>query len=531
MKDDISEPEPGWSSPGMRVCSVCEAPSNGYHFNAPSCSACAAFFRRTVTLDRQFACPYTNGCLVNFTMRVICRACRYSKCIKAGMDRKAVQPRRDRNVPRRRAPYAQPPRPRTISQEQSSEPPEQSTFEFDPPQSVFDFPTNFTHWSSPVNTLSLPQMLEDPMKELLRLERLYNERRKLLYCARSSISKLLSTCEIDDIPYSEDELEVLTYASIQKDIRPQILLTYEWIRAWKHTQLMNLSDKKMFLRRCILYHTILDPAYLTFRLGRPDKFVMFNGLFVGIERDSTEGWADEAGIISSSLKQELYRPLMERVVNELVEPMRQIGLTYHEYVVLKGLISFKGSGVHELEPGIKELMKKQVDAILFSLNDHYKQLGYSSHQIAERTGNIVLLMSAVFAVSMECLESHQKIQFFDLWELDDLVLQLLSRRSTRKTTPSSPNTISVSSTSSLTSTASTSKSSCSLSPNSHLGEQLDEETGNDFSPGGPLMNNNPLLSSAMENSPLALSSLPFSSPPSNISIAFSPVSLSTLSTS
>ena len=34
---------------------------------------------------------------------------------------------------------------------------------------------------------------------------------------------------------------------------------------------------------------------------------------------------------------------------------------------------------------------------------------------------------------MECLESHQKIQFFDLWELDDLLLQLLTRGGGRTT--------------------------------------------------------------------------------------------------
>lgn len=89
-----------------RQCTICGAPSSGYHFNAPSCSACAAFFRRTVTLGRQFLCAHQGRCKVHFEMRIICRACRYAKCIRMGMERQAVQPRRDSNAGRRKISYS-----------------------------------------------------------------------------------------------------------------------------------------------------------------------------------------------------------------------------------------------------------------------------------------------------------------------------------------------------------------------------------------------------------------------------------------
>ena len=33
------------------------------------------------------------------------------------------------------------------------------------------------------------------------------------------------------------------------------------------------------------------------------------------------------------------------------------------------------------------------------------------------------------ALGMECFETHQKIQFFDLWQLDELLVKLISGQS------------------------------------------------------------------------------------------------------
>uniref|UniRef100_A0A183F7G6 Nuclear receptor domain-containing protein n=1 Tax=Heligmosomoides polygyrus TaxID=6339 RepID=A0A183F7G6_HELPZ len=66
-----------------RQCTICGAPSSGYHFNAPSCSACAAFFR--FVYDPHL--PVHARCI---SMRIICRACRYAKCIRMGMERQGA---------------------------------------------------------------------------------------------------------------------------------------------------------------------------------------------------------------------------------------------------------------------------------------------------------------------------------------------------------------------------------------------------------------------------------------------------------
>ncbi|XGW18137.1 hypothetical protein V3C99_002615, partial [Haemonchus contortus] len=402
-----------------RQCTICSAPSNGYHFNAPSCSACAAFFRRTVTLGRHFLCAHQGNCKVHFEMRVICRACRYAKCIQMGMERQAVQPRRDSNNGRRKISYSK--RASPSKQWGSVTTSETSVLSPDAP----------SHSSSSISEEhdplphSLQETGEGVLEMLLREERLYNERRSILYCVKSSISEILSAGEVNDIPFSSRDLTELTFAGVRKDIRAQILATYEWMRGWNHFKCLSTSDKKILLRRCTLFHPIIDPCYLTMRLGLPDRFVMFNGMFTGIAVDSEEGWRDES-CISATLKKELYRPLLDRVLADIVRPMQAINISFVEYVILKALVTFKSTLSTNISSSLKRCLNSQIDLIFVALSNHYANLGMSAEDVAVRTGNVILLVGNIFEVGMQCLESHQVIQFFDLWKLDDLLIKLIS---------------------------------------------------------------------------------------------------------
>ncbi|ULT88151.1 hypothetical protein L3Y34_007393 [Caenorhabditis briggsae] len=75
------------SSPGM--CLVCRLSCRThFHFGGASCTACASFFRRTVSLNIRYVCKRENDCISSPEVRSICRACRYDCCInKAGMNR------------------------------------------------------------------------------------------------------------------------------------------------------------------------------------------------------------------------------------------------------------------------------------------------------------------------------------------------------------------------------------------------------------------------------------------------------------
>ncbi|CAI2353938.1 unnamed protein product [Caenorhabditis sp. 36 PRJEB53466] len=77
------------------ICRICRNPAIGYHYEVPSCNGCKTFFRRTIITGRKFKCFKVSNCLdgneVIDTSKRVCRACRFEKCVQAGMNPMAIQ--------------------------------------------------------------------------------------------------------------------------------------------------------------------------------------------------------------------------------------------------------------------------------------------------------------------------------------------------------------------------------------------------------------------------------------------------------
>jgi hepatocyte nuclear factor 4 len=89
-------------------CQVCHlAASNGLHFGARTCAACAAFFRRSISDQKRYICKRSQRCVIKpnesggegfceLLMKIIfhvsaqgyrkmCRNCRMRRCLEIGM--------------------------------------------------------------------------------------------------------------------------------------------------------------------------------------------------------------------------------------------------------------------------------------------------------------------------------------------------------------------------------------------------------------------------------------------------------------
>uniref|UniRef100_A0A914GRQ6 Nuclear receptor domain-containing protein n=1 Tax=Globodera rostochiensis TaxID=31243 RepID=A0A914GRQ6_GLORO len=81
-------------------CDICANVADGIHFGSLSCSACSAFFRRSISEHKRYIC-LTRDCDVKKPVFLegkkhgtVCRYCRFQKCILAGMCSEEVQPKR-----------------------------------------------------------------------------------------------------------------------------------------------------------------------------------------------------------------------------------------------------------------------------------------------------------------------------------------------------------------------------------------------------------------------------------------------------
>ncbi|XP_020860656.1 glucocorticoid receptor isoform X2 [Phascolarctos cinereus] len=92
MRPDVSS-SPSSSSttagPPPKLCLVCSDEASGCHYGVLTCGSCKVFFKRAVEGQHNYLCAGRNDCIIDKIRRKNCPACRYRKCLQAGMNLEA----------------------------------------------------------------------------------------------------------------------------------------------------------------------------------------------------------------------------------------------------------------------------------------------------------------------------------------------------------------------------------------------------------------------------------------------------------
>ncbi|XP_062941412.1 glucocorticoid receptor isoform X2 [Cynocephalus volans] len=92
MRPDVSSP-PSSSSAATglppKLCLVCSDEASGCHYGVLTCGSCKVFFKRAVEGQHNYLCAGRNDCIIDKIRRKNCPACRYRKCLQAGMNLEA----------------------------------------------------------------------------------------------------------------------------------------------------------------------------------------------------------------------------------------------------------------------------------------------------------------------------------------------------------------------------------------------------------------------------------------------------------
>ncbi|CCD63276.1 Nuclear hormone receptor family member nhr-35 [Caenorhabditis elegans] len=278
------------------ICHICSDVATGRHYGAIACNGCKGFFRRTVRRNYEYHCRFESKCEIDKHNRAVCRYCRFMKCISSGMRDDQVQSERDvigkREKKDNMKTYCQDPTPRTSPELTMS-----------PVEDEYD------------------QLLESLLKSEMTIQSL-----------RDTV--ITQTGNVEYTTKSKNRLShtdrTATLNDVLKSMHSQLLLVIEWAKTLPEFKQLSGADQAVLLKNFAGQHVTLCVAYRS--VGANDALKLLNDLYI-----------PRASKTTPHLKEYVdgfYLRDCEKVMDQLVEPMRFLKLDNKEFVALKACVLF-----------------------------------------------------------------------------------------------------------------------------------------------------------------------------------------------
>ncbi|PIC27714.1 hypothetical protein B9Z55_019886 [Caenorhabditis nigoni] len=403
-----------------KACLVCKKTSNGMHFGALTCRACAAFFRRATVLKLQYKCKQGNSqCNIDGRGRYVCRQCRLKKCKAIGMNEEKVQLDYDPTYSFR-----------GLMEDSGSD--ECSTPTGSPAQSEYS-PTNLSRKSSVESPGVDPNFLftfspKVPDKPNMVID-------------FSGLVKKIETCFSIKTMKDESELEAMTAAlkSFRQGQKPQnelsvlekvdVTSTVEWLneRIYKYScwfasskSLMSLPmDQKMQVFRSS-WNVVRTFERLEQSVKIFEEDVMKFGSMV-VTDDFAMQWdktyVDLASIteLTNQYFNKLFEPFMHRYIEEVARPLLDLKPTTEEVVFC--MVHLIGLEDADLAPETQEACEQMRAEIADQMHTYYT----NQTDIKMYSHRLLILMKLVKSmkrISREKSKIKELIWLFDIYHAD-----------------------------------------------------------------------------------------------------------------
>ncbi|KAL3989640.1 Zinc finger C4 type (two domains) family protein [Acanthocheilonema viteae] len=400
------------------LCTVCGDQATGRHYGTIACNGCKGFFRRTIRRGYRYTCRFSNNCNIDKHNRAVCRSCRYMRCVNAGMKIDAVQNERDVIGRRNRTPSTSLPSTSVIAAvAQSTTSNGLSNIKLEQTKTTTNrkqssrngqFTVSSTTSSSSSSTISTLPSWDTPRSLLESL--LLSE--KKMQSLRETIMKQT------DVPLwtknqlygTSDAGRTATIKDIYTSIHSQLLLVIEWAKTLSPFAALSTDDQTALLKNYASQHIILGVSYRS--KDNSDFLKLLNDSCIPRcgDHDSTE------------YLENIYFRDCERIMDQLVAPMKFLKIDDVEFVALKACVLFN--------PVAKGLSSGSVMDILatrrriFAALEHYVSMKIPSD--VNRIGDLTFfILSPLQALANAVCEDVLVFKLSGVANIDQLMEELI----------------------------------------------------------------------------------------------------------
>ncbi|KAF1756720.1 hypothetical protein GCK72_013174 [Caenorhabditis remanei] len=332
----------------MNPCVVCLARGNGKHFGVDACRGCTAFFRRTVVNKRKYKCSEDETCDIERSEGVLCKKCRFEKCLKMGMKKEAIQNHRD--IYGRRNPKAILPSPST---------------------------------SNPQITVST--------SILSTIKRNYSQLENVRVVVHSMEG---GSMFLKPAPRGQ------TYKETYRLLLREFYLVADWIsNSFPHFTELPTNQKDILLRNFYLTFYNLEAGFFACQRNRNDVWFLPNGNFINCQNlESFYHDPNNLQSMTSADAAKLFKGTCTGCKRNVLEPMLRENVSQFEFLALAALILFD-TGLEGQTDSCVDICQKVRTAVLREMI-HY----YSTKRVEEyplRMANILSIIPSVQKASQK----------------------------------------------------------------------------------------------------------------------------------